>query len=218
MSAPCASESHNLVFPDGHVCSRPFADVGWRSHPTAGETRRAIATHVGSSQLELLAGTSGRLRQGRKIWVDWDGSDRLRPARLRRVEYISRHFVRVIAETIDPGEGGNRPNHQLLDFTPCRRSERRGDSDRRASARWRTGEVFHWKRTDGKTVRPGCITERSLSGLRFTATRTDAPHRGTQITPAAPHAADRLGFHSAVVRRVEASGNEMLEVSAEILS
>jgi hypothetical protein len=98
-----------------------------------------------------------------------------------------------------------------------RRQERRIDTDRRTSARWRTNKRIQWRSNRGQKTRNGLIKERSLNGLLILVEKGTKPLPGSRIR-ISPEMTERLGCKTAIVRRIENEFARTFEFVAEIES
>ena len=91
-----------------------------------------------------------------------------------------------------------------------------GRGERRGSRRWRANRPITWCVQRGRRQRKGIIVERSLSGLVIRALPGEESPAGTRLRPTTLGACECLGFHSAVVQRVEAPERNVRLIYAEI--
>jgi hypothetical protein len=83
-------------------------------------------------------------------------------------------------------------------------NDRKPDSDRRASERWRTERPLRWRLRGDAESSEGVIVERSLNGLVLLSDAKIAPELGEHLKPISNEMAVRHGFRCAVVVRREA--------------
>lgn len=103
-----------------------------------------------------------------------------------------------------------------MKFKPHRRMDDRGKTDRRRSARWETSKQLLWRVFRGRRIREGRLVERSLDGLVLSAEPCDRPRVGTRLLPGNTDVANRLGFRSAIVKRIDVPGGGTSLIFAEI--
>ena len=97
-----------------------------------------------------------------------------------------------------------------------RRNPGGGRGERRGSRRWRANQPITWCVRRGRRARQGIIVERSLSGLVIEAPPREESPAGTRLRPTTHDACECLGFHCAVVQRVEAPERDVRLIYVEI--
>lgn len=90
--------------------------------------------------------------------------------------------------------------------------------ERRSSDRWLTNKLISWRIAGGSRARGGVVVERSLHGLVIEVASHDAVDPGLMIVPADDPTAQRHGFRSGIVRRVERHSDGRRVMYVELLA
>ena len=198
--------------------------LGW-SAAGDGLRHQGWARDVSTSGLAFVTEQSDLPRLQQRIEVHRKVAHESGRYRVRRCEALSDDVWLVAAER-DDGEAAPFATADYLEPQPgvARPHGYEGANDtpqireRRSSDRWLTNKLIAWRVSGAARTRGGAVVERSLHGLVIEVTGHDAVDPGVMIVPADDSGAQRHGFRSAIVRRVERQRDGQRLMYVELLA
>ena len=174
-----------------------FHHVSWRSEED-GKTRTDLLAAASENGIALLTERPHSPRAGETIILSrW-----VKPAVVTRIDHLSGFLDLVAAQFVEPAKS-DEPSPVSIPVTRDRRSENRGNAERRRSSRWETSRRLCWRVFHGRRIRHSQVVQRSLDGFVLMTEERDTPRTGTRFYPSDLQVANRFGFRSAMVMRTE---------------
>lgn len=201
--------------------------IQWSRHEDE-QVQRGWLNNQSSSGLSFMSEYGDLPRKGEAIDIESDNErkvkwtvTRTRPLnqRLALIACARAETERKRTETttVGPGEWWRFADRHddFINSFPVQDSK--VNRERRQSARWLTNKPVQWLPAGGRKLRDGYIIERSLSGMAIQTSDSEIIKLGTRIRAGTRKMAERHGFRTGIVRRVENSGGKNT-ICVEILS